>query len=1395
MTLLRQNKHLIPQEFQTFARLSQNDTSLLFATSRLYQGVCMRLILSVLMILAFMGCPKKREESFVQGQGKDLLEVSQFDGAEFDVETLEKLTDYKENPAVSKSESVTIKKNSPISLMGAVKVETKADLLGDAPFIALPNKKEGYKIKYMINQNFLVVMKVADKALIHPKEAAGAIKLADGRLAVAIVGYPIKGFFNAENIEQNGAKTNKVTEMSVNDKANSRFFKIDKNARTLYKLQEKLDLFTKEYFQGADGKSEWYVSQTILAAPNDGMIGTQLLEEDRAENMLTKVKFMTNQSQLRIISVNRDKEINQNDEIKQLVLFNIPIEWKEYRAKPTGTSSFAMEEEENNSIEWNQRSFMKVDFAKSETMLLGPGVFRLVDLEVDTDYMSYTLFDPNYNMRFKFSFLRDKGNRNYTPKRLLKEDFEKFGFFKTQKHEIDNYKKYLSEDYGTNEFINRYNVKNGEVVFYFTEGSDEKLIPYAAKAADEWTEAFRKAGVPLKITADTEKRVRLGDLRYNQINLFRSTQGSNLYGYGPMITDALTGEIIASTTNMHISTIASSLVDYIRDYLLFKSGKTSSMSVYSAGIIPNSVAQKNDKFVLRDDGDGPFPFKKMPVLNSLNKLEMKPVVYAEADKNDKKSKKPNRFFGRERDISITGKNVNKEIDEMCPELSTVVDAMKAGGRAENENQIVKDCAEKMVPGKMMGTLLHEMGHNFGLRHNFYGSVDAMNFLTTAESGTKDRVNSSSVMEYSAFNEDRLTKVGRYDIAAIRYGYGDSVETADGKILKLDVNKTIDQNVKANNVAAKKYLFCTDEDVAVGTDPMCARFDAGTTPEEIVTNLIAEYNASIADLNYRLNRGREWYDPSNITNYRVRRFWIPLKKMYDEWRFKLSDHLGIGSEYLETFDSEKLEKAIAEKSSLCNMKENPASDDCRFDQYRRAANKIFQFSMQIATLPPKYCIGTRNGSIASVEFADVRRIVMAVNKFVPAGCLDPVVKDYITKKYSFTPESESGYELEDVRLDMKVKMSKTKADWMGNPLPVAPDIIGLMPEKMIAVEILAVRAPLSMSSVDKQFLPNFLDEPKFRETTLAYVAERLSKGVPAAKVTATNKNIKLPEGFFFEKFKYEKKFIDNMVGSIFYGLDVPDKTMASKQRKKKFAVRYTDKKEILDKAKYKVAGLDGTTYYAIMSTEGTEAKKLLQMLETLPKRMEEASPLDNNTFTALLEFSKNILDADGQRIEHGKFIEFFYQLIEDEVPENVVSRSQDEKNIDKYRIHWKKVFAKEVAAVRDAFAQYKDRSGDGGTPSKGVGSMVEDLKGLDPAKRVAMVDGKARVPHMYDKVADLVYDSNYHLNQKIVLDRIEAYRKVEDAKPKTALTEDFFNYEELSTQTDMILDVLRTMTEY
>ena len=90
---------------------------------------------------------------------------------------------------------------------------------------------------------------------------------------------------------------------------------------------------------------------------------------------------------------------------------------------------------------------------------------------------------------------------------------------------------------------------------------------------------------------------------------------------------------------------------------------------------------------------------------------------------------------------------------------------------------------------------HELGHTMGLRHNFAASTDALNYsdeywnirATVPDSSTWDSEHKlseyayASVMDYGArFNSD-VHGLGKYDTAAIRFGYGqlfDLIDMAD-----------------------------------------------------------------------------------------------------------------------------------------------------------------------------------------------------------------------------------------------------------------------------------------------------------------------------------------------------------------------------------------------------------------------------------------------------------------------------------------------------------------------------------------------------------------------------------------------------------------------------------------
>lgn len=144
--------------------------------------------------------------------------------------------------------------------------------------------------------------------------------------------------------------------------------------------------------------------------------------------------------------------------------------------------------------------------------------------------------------------------------------------------------------------------------------------------------------------------------------------------------------------------------------------------------------------------------------------------------------------------------------------------------------------------------IHEFGHNLGLRHNFYGSVDQRNFRSTHS-------HTSSVMDYLNLSDE----VGQdlnwepYDEAAL-------VFSLSGGSLRSD----------------KRFLFCTDEHALLNA--LCKRWDKGVTPSQILMNSIADYDRKYFFRNLRHDRA--YWDTSGYGGSIFQTMWdvkrlIPL----------------------------------------------------------------------------------------------------------------------------------------------------------------------------------------------------------------------------------------------------------------------------------------------------------------------------------------------------------------------------------------------------------------------------------------------------------------------------------------------------------------------------------------
>jgi hypothetical protein len=166
--------------------------------------------------------------------------------------------------------------------------------------------------------------------------------------------------------------------------------------------------------------------------------------------------------------------------------------------------------------------------------------------------------------------------------------------------------------------------------------------------------------------------------------------------------------------------------------------------------------------------------------------------------------------------------------ESAEELGFALDLLEARGDIAPDSPE----AEAFVQARIKDTIMHEVGHTLGLRHNFRASTVITREQLKDKAFTEANAVAGSVMDYNAFNiplagEPRVnlnvTTLGPYDYWAIEYAY-----------------KPVDPANEAEElgrIAARSteplLAFADDADAggfgAGGLDPRDNRFDLGDDP--------------------------------------------------------------------------------------------------------------------------------------------------------------------------------------------------------------------------------------------------------------------------------------------------------------------------------------------------------------------------------------------------------------------------------------------------------------------------------------------------------------------------------------------------------------------------------------
>lgn len=331
------------------------------------------------------------------------------------------------------------------------------------------------------------------------------------------------------------------------------------------------------------------------------------------------------------------------------------------------------------------------------------------------------------------------------------------------------------------------------IIFYVEKTVPIQYRQYVREGILEWNKAFEKIGylnaIEVRQQTDTNefKDLDPADSRYN---FFRWITSGQAFARGPSRADPRTGEILDA--------------DIVFDDA-FATFRLSEFEQYLRETVAHSLSPEN-------------PY--------LQKMQQEITLPEE-----------NTFHETDRQIQawLASRSKEKSCSEECNmgegmlyEMSMA--SMYFGGLNQEEGEGEGKPKEKAWPTEFIGkaikqTVIHEVGHTLGLRHNFKAS----SWKTLAEMDAETDLSAplaGSIMDYNPLHLKEMGKgnvpgnyfmstIGPYDYWAIEYGY-----TSKGQPAELA--KIAEQGAKP------EHAFATDED-AGSPDPLTKRWDLGRDP--------------------------------------------------------------------------------------------------------------------------------------------------------------------------------------------------------------------------------------------------------------------------------------------------------------------------------------------------------------------------------------------------------------------------------------------------------------------------------------------------------------------------------------------------------------------------------------
>ena len=1198
-------------------------------------------------VVCYLGaaCSKARPEKCSQGECLSDLNSLKLDGQVHTLQTLGPKFNKSAtvaNSVATRADNFLLDENyKDINNMDLVDYtstpQTMRFLIG-VPFRGKTNFS--YDIKYEVTKDHLILHKIAWKEDLPSQEWSAAEELPDGRFSVPILGYKIS-LVRVEFLEDDrGELTERTQEFPAFSLTEATHIKVDMTGRKLFEAAEKYDVFPADLLDG-----EWFYASTIVGtsyydAPHVG----RHISQKFAFKSASRITFRKGPELLTGHDVNVDPEVDTEEAFNLSRVLELPVTWVDYEVrgieKEDPLKETVLEGEGrpgDPSRDWEQRRFVKIDFAKAkeawglsrDNLILKA---KLHDLEVAQDYLSFVVEYPDSEIRVRYSLLKAHEpiqGRVYNFQDL-KDDF---GFFMSYREYISDSRFYRPEDVEGEVFLNRFYPHadaNGDrkIVFHFSHRTPKEFKVASKRIVNAWNEGFKEAGTGMNVVLDESKTVPLGDLRYNIINIVDTARlGGTPLGYGPSIADTQSGEIISATSNVWINPLRQSLIRKVRTYVRGRLGSFDEAYVNTfsdmnlEGGSNNSESLETslkihsflEKFSKEADFFNDTIEKKYRAMTEKFEVSLGLGPHTKDLMEDLVEEKRIHRFGTPCSFyPQDDRDFIEMVEQRCGGVLLYVNTLKANQTSildidsQAEYPILESCMKKLLDDSVAGVLLHEMGHNFGLFHNFAASSDGDNFPSPKQHrGVYVQPRSSSTMDYTmGLSKYDLQHPGPYDVAAIRFGYTHQIEVKSGRggyvLATIPPGQRVDKFLEENALEKRPYKYCSDYFEGM-SDPLCKKWDYGANPEEVVTSLIENFNATYAVSGQKLDRALgpiSDFVVWRLSSHNLQR----MRVIYNQWRYHLAEFVTKKKRYLESYDEESYGDVLRQ------MENDPGIHGENFKNYFKASRMVYNFFKSLIQLPGRHCLVAGQEEETPLmklkDFEELRNEIFSESGVTVQRCDDPVATSYLSGEglVLINPLGHYGHYFKDLKRTLETEdldeldfghyntlngkyyqgkrdcsialgnLRRRSSTGYGQCLALERvHRVGVEGIKFSALFFLTARFPGLKTLMVDRFYPNMMDEPDLRANFGNYLLPRVVQGLDLADF----KKEELQGSGRLPKFYLQKDFLVDALVSFYISHWIPGKTEVSSRRLGLFYTLKTNIQEDIPEEGFEMTQIGGT----------------------------------------------------------------------------------------------------------------------------------------------------------------------------------------------------------------------------